>query len=664
MATIMTARSNDRAPMPTSDTGAQDAPNDAALVAMLLSVDGTGLGGVVLDHPLHDSAKQFVTAMQRLLPDGAPMRRVPIGVSADRLIGGVDLAATLALGRLVSERGVLAMADGGIVVLPMTERATVSVRTTLSEVLDRGALMLARDGVEERHNARVIAVLLDESVDDEAIHPALVDRTAFRLALDPDDTAHLEAALDVNGGASIRDIERFRERACEARGRLSLVTLDDTWLTALCNTAELFGVASVRAVLFAIRCARAHAALAGRLLVGAMDAEVAARLVLAPRATRIPAPLQEEQPTPPPDGPPTDPGEPPPPASNNEPVTPEPNDAADDTPDDAQQPTPTLDHGELLRHAVHAGLPPGLLAQLLEHLNVGTMSGRVGAEQQNMLRGRPRGARSGLPRGGARLHLLETLRAAAPWQRMRARAALAIDASRALHPIIPPALNVMSMGGVTPTRPRVSVRREDFRIRRFVERTGTTVHFVVDASGSSAINRLGEAKGAVELLLAESYARRDRVSLLAFRGTTTEVLLPPTRALARARRVLAALPGGGGTPMATAIDAAVQQALATRRSGSAPLVVILSDGRANIARDGTPGRPGAERDALLASRAFAMLNIPAMFVDTSPRGEAVARRIAEAMRARYVFLPSADAKALGGLVRTAMQIANNGTVSG
>ena len=209
-------------------------------------------------------------------------------------------------------------------------------------------------------------------------------------------------------------------------------------------------------------------------------------------------------------------------------------------------------------------------------------------------------------------------------------------------------------------RPRVSIRREDFRIRRFIEKTGTTVLFVVDASGSSALHRLAEAKGAVELLLAESYARRDRVSLLAFRGSGTELLLPPTRALARAKKVLAALPGGGGTPLAHALDAALEQAMGTKRAGSAPLVVMLTDGRANIARDGTPGRQGAERDALLAGARFAQQQIPALFVDTSTRGEPVARRIADAMRARYVLLPAANAKALGGLVRTAMQLADGG----
>jgi magnesium chelatase subunit D len=298
----------------------------------------------------------------------------------------------------------------------------------------------------------------------------------------------------------------------------------------------------------------------------------------------------------------------------------------------------------VLREAVTSALPPGLLAQLLEKANGGMMHGRVGAEKQNMMRGRPRGARSGVPRGGSRLHLLETLRAAAPWQRARlAQAAAPSAPSSPAH-----------------TRPRVHIRREDFRIRRFIEKTGTTVLFVVDASGSSALNRLSEAKGAVEMLLAESYARRDRVSLIAFRGQGTELLLPPTRALARAKKVLAALPGGGGTPLAHAIDAALEQALSAKRAGSAPLVVMLTDGRANIARDGAPGRPGAERDALMASARFAQQGIPAMFVDTSARGEPVARRVAEAMRARYVLLPAANAKALGGLVRTAMNMAEGG----
>jgi magnesium chelatase subunit D len=122
--------------------------------------------------------------------------------------------------------------------------------------------------------------------------------------------------------------------------------------------------------------------------------------------------------------------------------------------------------------------------------------------------------------------------------------------------------------------PRVLVRRDDFRVQRLRERRETTTVFVVDASGSAALHRLAEAKGAIELLLAECYVRRDRVALIAFRGRPgaagAELLLPPTRSLVRAKRSLADLPGGGGTPLAHGLDAA--RALAedvSRRGGTA-----------------------------------------------------------------------------------------------
>ncbi len=581
----------------------------------------------MLDHPLHEQARAFSSLVQRVLPQGAPLRRVPSSVTPDRLYGGVDLAATLSTGRLVAERGVLASADGGVIVVPMAERLSVAARTALCEVLDHAEVQVARDGISEQHAARICAVIMDESVDDETVHDALRDRLAFVVRMSGSAAdALLEAPDD-------QDLASWERQTRDARHRLMSVSVDESWIVAICETADAFGIDSVRAPLMALRCARAHAALHGRLMLIEADAEMAAALVLAPRATRVPPPPEEPaNDNEPPGEPPSEPA--PSPPENTPP--PEPPDADPD--DDA--PAPPSSNTDVLREAVTSALPPGMLAQLLEKANGGTMQGRVGAEKQNMMRGRPRGARSGLPRGGARLHLLETLRAAAPWQRARLAHAASAAADSSAH-----------------QRPRVNIRREDFRIRRFIEKTGTTVLFVVDASGSSAVNRLSEAKGAVELLLAESYARRDRVSLIAFRGQGTELLLPPTRALARAKKVLAALPGGGGTPLAHAIDAALEQALAAKRAGSAPLVVMLTDGRANIARDGAPGRPGAERDALMASARFAQQRIPAMFVDTSSRGEPVARRVAEAMRARYVLLPAANAKALGGLVRTAMNMA-------
>ncbi len=174
---------------------------------------------------------------------------------------------------------------------------------------------------------------------------------------------------------------------------------------------------------------------------------------------------------------------------------------------------------------------------------------------------------------------------------------------------------------------------------------------MVDASGSAALARLAEAKGAVELLLADCYVRRDQVALLAFGGRGAELLLPPTRSLARAKKSLADLPGGGGTPLATALDAVLTLALSIRRKGQMPAIVVLTDGRPNLARDGSAGRAAAEGDAIAAANGLRAACFASLLIDTSAKSEPVAARIAAAMGAAYVPLPHADARKVSAIVR-------------
>jgi magnesium chelatase subunit D len=218
------------------------------------------------------------------------------------------------------------------------------------------------------------------------------------------------------------------------------------------------------------------------------------------------------------------------------------------------------------------------------------------------------GSRAGTPRPGARLAIVDTLRAAAPWQPVR----------RAQAP--------ESAGTLL-------LRREDFRLRKFVQRREATIVFCVDASGSAAFHRLAEAKGAVELLLADAYVARTHAALVAFRGQAADLLLPPTRSLSRAKALLASLPG----------DAALATALGERSKGRDPLLILLTDGRANIARDGRPSRPLALEEAHAAARQVALSRIRAVFIDTSPRHGPGGGDLAAAMGARYVALPYLDA---------------------
>jgi magnesium chelatase subunit D len=200
---------------------------------------------------------------------------------------------------------------------------------------------------------------------------------------------------------------------------------------------------------------------------------------------------------------------------------------------------------------------------------------------------------------------------------------------------------------------RVIVLPSDIRVTRFQHHAPATTVFALDASGSSALYRMAEAKGAIELLLAQCYGRREKVAVVAFRGRRAEVLLPPTRALARARRALSGLPGGGATPLAAGIDAAHALALAARRAGDAALIVILTDGRANIDRTGTADRRRANSDAEAAAQGLAADRLPAMVIDTSPVPGPKAGDLARAMRARYIALPHAGAREIAGIVARA-----------
>ena len=441
-------------------------------------------------------------------------------------------------------------------------------------------------------DADIAIVALDEGADDDEAPPAsLLDRLALHVQPGPPGDTRIDP-----------------QRVDAARHTWRSVQVDDALIEALVGAAAALGVDSARASQQALCAARVVAALHGRSVAVADDASLAARLVLAPRATRLPPP-------------PSDDAAPPePPAAPQEPERAA---ADDDEQVDLEQ---ALDDQVIA--AAQAAIPPGLLALLAAGTRAGPRrgdAGRVGQASASRQRGRPIGSLRGEPRGGARLALIDTLRAAAPWQRLRA----------------------LADGGP----PRVIVAREDLRIQRRVERRATATIFAIDASGSQAMHRLGEAKGAVELLLADCYARRDRVAVIGFRGAGAQVLLAPTRSLVRARRQLAGLPGGGGTPLAAGIEAAHALAVAVRRGGATPLVVLLTDGRANVARDGAPGREAAQRDALAAARAFAASGTAALLIDTSAQPGAAALAMAAQMGARCVALPHAQAAALSQAVR-------------
>ncbi len=395
-----------------------------------------------------------------------------------------------------------------------------------------------------------------------------------------------------------------------ARRLLPEVKLPANALESLTSVAFAMGIASLRAPLLALAAARALAAWRGEAVASDATLRHAAELTLAHRGD-LPQNAQDR-----------DTGEPPPP--------PDPGEGQDNQPQTEDDRLPD----EILLEAVRAALPPDLLAQLAVGKAARSAKGTgSGAIRKGNHRGRPLPPLPGTPGSGKRIDLVATLRAAAPWQPLRRKS-----------------------GGPAPSdQLRLEIRKSDLRLKRYQDSSDRVLIFAVDASGSSAFARLAEAKGAVELLLAQAYARRDHVALIAFRGQTAELILPPTRSLVQTKRRLAALPGGGGTPLAAGLRMAYELARQTRARGMTPTVALLTDGRGNVALDGTPNREMAEADSLLIARAIRAAGLPALVIDIANRPQTALRRMALTLDAPYLALPRADAHRLSAVLQAALE---------
>jgi magnesium chelatase subunit D len=576
---------------------------DAQLALLALQVSPCGFGGVWLRAGHGPVRDLWLYQLQASITN---IQKIPLSVDDDRLLGGIDLTLTLQSGKLTHQNGLLANAHGGLVVLPMAERFSPQLVSILCQTQDRGYSV--RHASDHITNCRFGIVALDESDEDE---PGLSANLADRLGIWLD----LHGVTRFESGNTLTLLEASELAAVQ--GRLQRIVPEEQIVLTLCELASALGINSMRSIYSALHLVCVHAALHGRYVPDDDDVAFSARMVLGPRATRLPqfdvdeAIAQNENSE----------------CAPSEPLTSEERLASEDTTEPLEREQNSSEPAqELLLSAALASLP----TKLLDTLKTGKVpgkslstSGSLGQAARSNLRGRPLAPRPGKPGSGKRLHLLSTLRAAAPKQRIR-----------------------QSPLGTS----HIAIRYEDFHVRRYEQRRPTCLIFALDASGSAAQQRLAEAKGAVELLLEQSYARRDSVCVVAFRGKQAQLLLPPTRSLVRAKRELAGLPGGGGTPLASGIQAALLQADLLQRGGATPLLVVLSDGRANVALSGMGGRIQAQSDANALAEQWCNKKWGALWIDTSKQPDPAAQQLAASMGAVYFPMPYVEAKRMALVV--------------
>ena len=564
---------------------------DALLAARLLSIAGAELGGVHLragSGPVRDAWLECLAA----LTGSEKLITIPVSSSMDRLCGGMDVHATLATGKVEIQSGLLAKADGGFVVIAGAERLEANALGAITQALELKTTEPAFGNGIIRQPTRFGVIAIDEAAPGETgLAPSLNERLGLNISLD---------------GISWSTINtRMASISAEAPRDIHSVKISDTWIEV---AMKALSSPSPRRLILSLNVAKALATLVRRTEVSLRDLLTSVRLSGYSTEQLEKQELEEQ----------------------------EDQRQAEQLQDEIEKQPPRSNSDkfpdEMMIDAALADIAGIELAidAVRSNSRLSGSKGTSGERRNKARRGRVLGLRERPPFPDARPDITATLRAAAPWQLIR-------RAERAAKGL--------------PLIDRVILQSSDFRYRHYQDRRESAIIFAVDASGSTAMDRLGEAKGAVELLLADCYADRHHVALVAFRGTEAETLLAPTRSLVRAKRSLQALPGGGTTPLASGLKRATELALTAKGKGQSPLLVIISDGSGNIDLDGNPGRAKANDDTMKIARLIAGHKLNSMVIDIGRRGAAKGQPLAKAMGGDYQPLPFASAKAMSSFIQ-------------
>jgi magnesium chelatase subunit D len=602
----------------------------------------------------------------------APFVQVPLNVMEDRLIGSSDLEESVKTGKSVFSPGLLAKAHRGVLYVDDINLLDEETANILLNVVNDGYVLVEREGISLKYPCKPL-LIATFNPDEGELRDHLLDRIAVSLSADAvalDLEQRVEAVDSVlnfspSGAQGSEKAAQTLEEAISneddlktaivfAREYIRDLTLAPSQIQYLCEEAIRAGCQGHRAEIFASEFARASAALEGRQ-VTSEDLRLAVKLAIAPRGTFINTPMDEDEmmPAPPPPPPPPQMDEQNQDQDNededDQEDQEEPEDEEDDDREDEAPDVPDVPQ-EFMFDVDATPMDPDLI-----DFTSRERSGKGGGRGLIFSQDRGRYIKPMLPKGRVvRLAVDAALRASAPYQKSRRKRAV----------------------GTQQEGRGVFLEQSDVRIKKMARKAGSLIIFVVDASGSMALNRMNAAKGAAMSLLTEAYQSRDQISLIPFQGDFADVLLPPTKSIAMAKKRLEAMPCGGGSPLAHALQTATLTGLNAQKTGDVGKVVVvcISDGRANVplcvsqgeefdpdadedSKDGKPSRSYLKEEVLACAKQMAVLpGFNLLCIDTENKfiSTGIAKDIANAAGGKYHQISKADGSAIASVTQNAL----------
>lgn len=547
---------------------------------------------------------------------------LPVGATEDRLVGTIDIERAIKTGEKHFEPGILAQANRNLLYIDEVNLLDDHLVDVLLDAAAMGVNYVEREGVSFSHPSQFVLIGTMNPEEGE-LRPQLLDR--FALSVEVKGIPYKEARAEIVRrritfernpvafvAAQLNNQEQLRQKIISAIKILHDVILSDDLLNLITQICTDFAVDGHRADIAMYKTACTIAAYNGRIEVTEDDVKEAAELVLPHRRRRQPfeEPKMEQQ-------------------QVNESVDkwnqnkqhPQQNDNSTipEEPDQQEEPSKEQVFQADNPYAVKPLTTP-IFDKIERH-----GSGRRSKTLSDSKRGHY--VASMLPKGKVTdLAFDATLRAAAPFQKRRRE--FCSDQQTALL-----------------------IEGSDLREKIRETKMGNLIMFVVDASGSMAAEeRMSATKGAVLSLLLDAYQRRDRVGLIAFRKNTAELILPPTNSVELAQKCLTKLPTGGRTPLAHGLRLGLDTVKRSIRAEDIPLLVLVSDGRANVNISGR----GPIEEATCIAHEIASKGIHSITVDTERDfiSFGLIKKISEAMGGKYLRLEELGAMPLVNVVRS------------